>query len=108
VGATASNAVYLVLHHRNMPVEERKKYLSIMRTAVKQGKISKVYLAYFEDRTLLESGKKQKYGTQLKSIYRNGVSSKPELQPVEEPKNLNKRRKKMGLGSIEEYFKESF
>jgi hypothetical protein len=108
VGATASMTIYLVLHHANMPIKERRKYLSIMRTAVKQGKISKVYLAYFEDRTLIESGKKQKYGTQVKSIYRNGMSSKPELQAVENPRNLNKRRKKMGLNTIEEYLKESF
>lgn len=108
VGTTGSMTVYLVLHHANLPITERKKYLSIMQTAVKQGKISKVYLAYFEDRTLIESGKKQKYGTQMKSVYKNDVSSKPELQPVVDPQNLNKRRKKMGLNTIEEYLKESF
>jgi hypothetical protein len=57
VGATASMTVYLVLQHASTPIEERKKYLSIVRAAVKQKKISKFYLAYFEGRTLVRSGK---------------------------------------------------
>jgi hypothetical protein len=106
VGEKANNAIFLVLQHAFfLTIDERKKYLKMMKEAVKNGKLDKIYVAYFEDRTLRYEGKKQKYGTQLTF---NRATGKSELDSVENEQGLNKRRKKMGLGTIEEYLKESF
>lgn len=58
-----------------------------------------IEFAYLTDRVNLNQGKPQVYGTQLK-INEKGNSYEPKT--VIDPKNLNKRRAQVGLGTIEE------
>jgi len=50
--------------------------------------------AYLIDRVLINQGKKQIYGTQL-------------IGEIKDKKNVDKRRKEMGLESLEEYLRKS-
>lgn len=67
----------------------------------KGGEVDKNEIAYLEDRVRVNEGKPTLYGTQF---YRNpeGVMT---CYLVEDPANLDKRRKAMGLEPFAEYEK---
>ena len=58
-------------------------------------------VALMEDRILMENGRKQKYGSQLRSQGDGPLL----LYPVEDPEHVNERRAAMGLETIEAYLK---
>jgi hypothetical protein len=99
IGESGSLTLFLVIQHADLKTQE--KYLPFMKEAVEKGRAKACDLAMLEDRIAIENGKKQMYGTQI-SIDSNGVFS---LDPVEDEINLNERRAKVGLESIEEYLK---
>lgn len=92
VGAEGNAALWLVIQHAELPVQE--KYFPILRTAVTNQKASKRQLAYLEDRILMRQGKKQLYGTQYKLDPESGNMT---LWDVEDPDGLDERRAAMGL-----------
>lgn len=98
VGPKASEAIFLVIQHAD--IETQEKYLPIMRVAVKEKKARGSSLAMLEDRVRIGRGKMQIYGTQLKL---NQQSHKYELSPLEDPKNVDKRRAEVGLGPLADY-----
>lgn len=65
--------------------------------------IDRENLAIAIDNLLVKSGRKQRFGSVLRSIEKNGeIITKP--MPIENPKNVNKRRAEFGIKtSIEEY-----
>jgi hypothetical protein len=75
----------------------------MMRAAVQDKKASSKDLALLEDRTALNQGKKQIYGSQLG---RDDKTKKYYLLPLEDPGNVDKRRAKMGLIPIAEYLRQ--
>jgi hypothetical protein len=79
VGETAASAVFLVIQHADLKVQE--KYLPLMREAVKQ--------------------KKQIYGSQLSG----DGSGTYQIDPLEDPRNVDKRRAAVGLGPLADYLK---
>lgn len=83
-------------------IKTREKYLPMLRDAVKLGKTSGETLASYEDD--LSS---QKYGRQ---IYGSNVRYDQETQqyyvgPLEDPDNVDKRRKEIGIQPLGEYLK---
>jgi hypothetical protein len=61
------------------------------------------------DRVKVKKHEKQIYGTQLRFIKdpKTGyITDKSEFEPIEDEKNVNKRRQEVGLQPIEEYAKE--
>lgn len=98
VGERANQTLFLVLQHSDLNTQE--KYLPMMRDAVKKGNASAGALALLEDRVLLRQGKKQIYGSQ---IYRNQKTNKSYVAPLEDPDNVDKRRKDVGLGPLSDY-----
>ena len=88
------NAIWLGLQHSNKKI--RKKYFSQIERAVENGDLSKQQYALMKDRMLMDEGKPQIYGSQIK----NG-----KLYKLENPETVNERRKKMGMGTIEDYLK---
>jgi hypothetical protein len=98
VGEKGSSALYLVIQHADLPVQE--KYLPMMQKAVAAGKASPSNLAYLEDRVLMRQGKPQRYGSQIVPDKATGAWV---LYEVEDPPNLDKRRASVGLGPIQEY-----
>ena len=105
VGKKAADALFYVVQHSN--IEGMKKYLPVIKKEAAKGEASKKGAAMMEDRILMNSGKKQVYGTQAMSFNKKG-QAKPRLfiWPIEDVKNVNKRRKEIGFKStIEEQAK---
>ena len=71
--------------------------LKLMQKAPK-GEVAAVEIAYLFDRVRLAEGKKQRYGTQVEMKKGKWV-----VRDVEDPSQLDQRRKKVGLPPIEEY-----
>lgn len=97
VGVEASSAAFLVLQHA--PVAQQRKLLPVFKQAVSEGKARAADLALLEDRMLVAEGKKQLYGSQVAA----GPDGTPRVAPVEDPQNLDARRKAMGLPPMAEY-----
>jgi len=100
VGGQGNMTLFLVIQHS--PLEVQLKYVPMLREAVKNGKANAANLALLEDRILMYQGKKQLYGSQLRM---NQETGKYELAPIEDPKNVDKRRAEMGLGPLADYVK---
>ena len=93
-------AINIILHG---PLEYMEKVLPIAQKAYDEGNFDGYELAHLIDRILWLNGKKQVYGTQFYFI-----EDKIYLFPVEDPKNLEKRRKKMDIPtvkSLQHYYK---
>lgn len=97
VGNRGNSTLFLVIQHSDLATQQ--KYLPMMREAVKNGKAQSSSLALLEDRVALGLGKKQIYGSQI-SRDNNGEYF---VMDLDDPDNVNKRRKEVGLNSIEEY-----
>jgi hypothetical protein len=95
----ANSALFLVIQHAD--IKTRGMYLPILKKAVQQGKAKAKDYAYLLDRTLMDKGKFQIYGTQLTGAKKGELS----FYPIADEKNVNKRRKEIGLQPIEEYAK---
>jgi len=86
------DAIWLTLQHTVKKF--RKKYFPQIEKAVENGDLSKEQYAIMKDRILMDEGKPQLYGSQIK----NG-----KLYKLESPEFVNDRRKEMGMEPIEEY-----
>jgi hypothetical protein len=95
----ANSALFLVIQHAD--IKTRERYLAVLRKAVEQGKAKARDYAYLLDRTLMDKGKFQIFGTQLTGAKKGELS----FYPIADEKNVNKRRKEIGLQPIEEYAK---
>ena len=100
VGKDASFYSWLLVQHADHDVDFQKACLDMMKKE-EDGEVGRNEIAYLEDRVRVNEGKPILYGRQF---YRN-----PErvmtCYPVEDPANLDKRRKAMGLESFAEYEK---
>jgi len=88
------NAIWLGLQHTDK--KYRKKYFPLIEDAVNAGDLSKQQYALMKDRILMDDGKPQLYGSQIK----NG-----KLYKLEAPASVNERRKDMGMEPLEDYLK---
>jgi len=88
VGKEGMHKFWLLIQHQDQD-------LSLQKQCLKKCAFSPLDAAYLEDRILLGEGKKQIYGTQF--TRKSGRNSRLVLRPIEDAKNLNKRRKKVGL-----------
>jgi hypothetical protein len=103
VGDKGSITLWGVVQHADEHPELQKKYLLLMRKAVADGVADKDFLAYLEDRVLVNESKPQLYGTQLvrnsQGIY--------EPKPIDDPAQVDIRRAAMGLEPLKYYLEES-
>jgi hypothetical protein len=100
VGPQANQTLFLVIQHSDLKVQQ--KYLSMMRKAVKMGNADAGSLALLEDRIALREGRKQIYGSQ---IGYHPTTQKEYILPLEDPDNVDTRRKQVGLGTLADYVK---
>ena len=98
VSPKGNMALFLVIQHA--PIETQLKYLPMMREAVKNGNANSANLALLEDRVALRQGDKQIYGSQIGG---NPATSEQYLLPLLDPRNVDERRKSVGLGPLKEY-----
>jgi hypothetical protein len=107
VGDTAYLASFFVIQHSDLKNQEH--YLPIFQKAADQDQIEWKYVAMMVDRIKVGKNEKQIYGTQLHGIIdpKTGfMTNKTEFYPIEDEKNVNIRRLKAGLTTIEEYAKQ--
>lgn len=97
VGKDGARAAWLLVQHADMDRKFQNRCLELM-TAMGPDEVNMANVAYLTDRVLVGQGKLQRYGTQF------GMSDgELKMQECEDPDNLDKRRKEVGLGTIAEY-----
>ena len=99
VGEQGAQTLFLVIQHSDSLTQVA--YFPIMQEAVKNGKAKSRHLALLEDRILVQQGKKQIYGSQV----RTNENGKNEFFPIKDEQNVNERRASVGLDPLEEYAK---
>ncbi len=100
VGEGGAHDAWLLVQHADRDRAFQKKCLTLLERAVKAHEAAAADLAYLTDRVLVAEKKKQIYGTQFRR-----VDGKLEPHPIDDEKNLDKRRKEAGLSSFAEYRK---
>ncbi len=98
VGVKGNEAIFLVVQHADLQTQE--KYLPLMREAVNDGRAKGNSLALLEDRVAIRNGHKQIYGSQ---IGRDRLTGTHYVMALEDPDGVDKRRAKVGLGTLAEY-----
>ncbi len=98
VKGSAAQAAFLIVQHADL--ETQKKYLPMMQKAAENGDASWSSLALLIDRVRMREGQAQLYGSQ---VIRNTETGAFEPFEIEDPANVNVRRKEVGLGPIEDY-----
>lgn len=94
-----NQVLFLVIQHADLETQE--KYFPMLQESVDKGESSKTDAAMLQDRILMRQGKKQIYGSQV--VFNK--TGEQEFYPIEDEKNVNLRRAKVGLQPIEEYAK---
>ncbi len=100
-GKDAQLAAFLIVQH--MPKEDvlfMKKYLSLMKDDLKD--INPLNYAQLVDRVRIYEGKNLMYGTQFSPI--EGKKDIYKLHKIYKPKEVDLRRKHIGLESLSDYF----
>ncbi len=104
VGEEASTAAWLLIQHLGHNSSFQKMMLKKMKKLALKD-IDQKQIAKLEDRILLLEGKPQLYGT---SFNINLETKKLTVDPIYDIKNIDKRRKKMGLDSFKAHKKRAF
>jgi bacterioferritin (cytochrome b1) len=99
-GSQVAEYSFLIIQHANAATQ--KKYFPHLETAAKQGEASMQNVAMMKDRMLMREGKPQLYGTQIV-----GMNNIMMVYPIEDEANVDKRRKEMGLGPLDEYLQQN-
>ncbi|MDT3356028.1 MAG: hypothetical protein LIR35_00345 [Bacteroidota bacterium] len=102
----ANRGIWIVIDHSDLTY--RSKYLGLVKEKAEEGVLDKTDYAILNDRVLMEEGKPQIYGTQIKmaaTIVDDEIAMKLYLWPVGNPDALDSLRSTVGLYSIEEYLK---
>lgn len=105
VGVPTNRSAYYVIQHS----AKIEKYFPLIQKAGKEHEIPESLVAMMHDRMLMEQGKAQLYGTQIKGqLITNREKNAQEwfqfLWPVANPEQVNERRKEVGLSeTLEEY-----
>lgn len=98
VGGKANMTLWLVIQHA--PIKTQEKYLPLLKESVLKKESSGRHLALLEDRILMRNGEPQTYGSQITTDEKTG---KQVVYEIWDPEYVNQRRKKVGLGPIEDY-----
>ncbi|MEU4898621.1 DUF6624 domain-containing protein [Streptomyces sp. NPDC044780] len=99
VGEEAARAAWLIAQHADRQLEVQRRALKLMQQAVSAGSASQRELAFLRDRTLVNEGRKQIYGTQIAGV-KDGT---PVPWPYEEPERMDELRAEVGIEPFDEY-----
>jgi len=97
----AAAVAALIINHTNY--ELRAKYFPMLEKAFQKGEAQPLRYAKMKDRLLVEEGKEQIYGTQMKFDEMTKVP-----YPIKDAEFVDKRRAKIGLGPLNTYLKKRF
>lgn len=99
-GKETSLHFWLIVQHADHDVVFQEKVLRAMRKEYKKDNVQPNYFALLYDRVQKNKNKPQLYGTQI-----SWETGKPIPYKIKDEKNVNVRRNKMGLETLEEYLK---
>ena len=102
VGRDGTEAAFLLIQHADH--EFQKEILPLVKDAYRAKKLSGQNYALLLDRVLVAEGKPQVYGTQAKApgLWKG---HEPVLEPIEDERNVDKRRAEVGLPPLADYLK---
>ena len=105
VGAKASKGAWLIVQHADKDISFQKIVLKQLRVLYEENpkSICNLAIPFLTDRVLVNSHKKQIYGSQL-HLLKNG---KLVVQPIQNKKQVNTLRIEWNLPPIEEYLKSA-
>ena len=95
-GERAALGAFLVLQHADLPLQ--LQLVPLLRSAATKGQLVPGTLPLLEDRIRVRQGLPQLYGSQFRG------AGQP--YPIEDPDNLDARRKAVGLAPYSEYMKQ--
>ncbi|MFF7728493.1 DUF6624 domain-containing protein [Streptomyces sp. NPDC008001] len=99
VGEEAARAAWLIAQHADRQLDVQRRALELVEKAVAAGSASPRDLAFLRDRTLVNEGREQIYGTQIAGI-RDGA---PVPWPCEDPERMDERRSTVGIEPFDTY-----
>ncbi len=100
VGEPTNRAAWLVIQHS----DRIDDFLPQIRVAAETGELPFRLYAMMLDRSLMNQGNPQRYGTQAMTYFWGTPEEVNLIWPVEDPENVNARRKEAGYTqTIEEY-----
>ena len=100
VGKQGANIAFIFVQHSDHDPEFQKEYLEQMKIEVEKGNDTASNFALLTDRSNLNNGKKQVYGTQ---VAYNFEISQAYPKNLKDSLKVNERRKAIGLEPIEGY-----
>lgn len=98
VGRAMAGTTWLIIQHSALEIQE--KYLPVIEAAAHKNEIDKGDWAYLVDRINMRKNLPQVYGSQL---IRDRQSGKWIFYQIMDEKNVDKRRREVGLPSLEDY-----
>ena len=98
VGFLANNALFLVIQHASVEIQE--KYYPLLIESAEKGESALADMALMDDRIRMRRNKKQLYGSQS-----TVVNGKTYVWPIEDAQNVDERRKSVQLPPLAEYLK---
>lgn len=99
-GDKANSALFLVIQHADL--ETQLTYFPLLQKSAEIGESKFSNAALMQDRILMRQEKKQIYGSQV--VY-DDITGAPKFYPIEDEKNVNVRRARIGMSTLEEYAK---
>lgn len=92
-GEEAARGAWLIAQHADRQLHVQRRALRLIEQAVKSGEAHARDAAFLRDRTLVNEGRKQVYGTQIAGM-RDG---RPTPWPCQEPEHVDELREDVGL-----------
>jgi hypothetical protein len=99
VGEDVARAAWLIAQHADRQLDVQRRALKLMQQAVSAGSASPRDLAFLRDRTLVNEGRKQIYGTQIAGV-KDGA---PVPWPCEDPERMDELRAEVGIEPFDKY-----
>lgn len=100
VGEDAARAAWLIAQHADRQLEVQRRALRLLEEAVEAGAAGARELAFLRDRTLVNEGREQVYGTQIAGVREDGS---PIPWPCVEPERVDELRVGVGIEPFAEY-----
>ncbi|MFD7300537.1 DUF6624 domain-containing protein [Streptomyces pharetrae] len=100
VGEEAARAAWLVAQHADRQLDVQRRALRLLEAAVAEGRAGARELAFLKDRTLVNEGREQIYGTQIAGVREDGS---PVPWPCAEPERVDELRAGVGIEPFDAY-----
>ncbi|MEV5428388.1 DUF6624 domain-containing protein [Streptomyces sp. NPDC052701] len=100
VGEEAARAAWLIAQHADRQLHVQRRALRLLEQAVQAGAAAPRELAFLRDRTLVNEGREQIYGTQIAGVREDGS---PVPWPCAEPDRVDELRAGVGIEPYAEY-----